>query len=1158
MRCPQCGLINPDTALQCTGCGAAITGGGSTASATDQADIQNELTVAQDALRRLRRYVPAAVAEGVLNDQERLRGERREVTVLFADAVNFTHLAASLDAESVFNLINDLLSRLVACVHRYDGVVDKFTGDGLMVVFGAPIAHENDPELAVRAALDMQRAAAAFEPIAYAQLGAPLQIRIGVHSGPVVAGVIGTQEQAAYTVIGDTVNLAARLEALARPGHTLVSPRVYHQTSALFNFQAMGTTHVKGIDQPVAVYEATGDRSEPLPTRGVSGVTDVFLGRDAEREQLRALWAAFLDDQHGRLVIIQGEAGMGKSRLASEGLSIFASNDVTIWHGRGLPYAQGVSYGIFRSLLRDALRTYPPEMEWDAQVSPSLRPFLRQMLGLTLPPEKQATLRYLEPERIKQLTILALREWILGEARQRPVVLILDDVHWADDLSRDMLQALVNLIHEASVLLCVITRPQPESPLNLVVPPTEEPLVAPLSLTLELKPLSPEHSRTLLAHLVDLNGMPEPLINTILTRAEGNPFYIEEFVRMLIEKEMLALEDGQWQVVSAVALQRLEIPTTLRGLMMARVDRLPENLQDVLRSAAVIGLQFSARLLEEVERRLHGTVSVLPPLERLTDLGLLEARPQAGEQINVTYTFRHILTQETIYDSLLRSQRPGLHRTVAECIEDLYAADLTNQAEVLALHYDRARVRDKAMHYALLAGDRARQRFANREAIEYYGRALQLSQHLGNSQAERWQAAVGLGQVEQHVGEYEESAACYRAALEEWSGAAPEARAQAMIKLGQVWGKRGDLQEAEGWLHQGLAQLSDASAAPPELHAWFYSELGWLNLRRGALTAAQEWLEQGLALVSDSEHYDVLSSILNRLGAVHYNRGEWDRAAECVERALELRERLGDIVGVARSSNNLGILKKSSGNWDGALVEYERAVELHGRIGEVEGLAQACTNLGVLYTDRGEWAKAEKNLHCSFTINQRIAHPYQLALAHMNLGRLYLLQGRWTDCARHLNAAIPLYTEAGAHADLSLSDAYWLQGLLHLEQGQVDTALQWAERSHDLLRKVTRNDEGKSVEWGRYERLMGRIAQAHGDLEAAHRHLERSAAIFCASGSQLEAGQTAYRRGLLRLKAHEPERAREELNAARRIFGQLGAAADLRRVEEQLARLEEP
>jgi len=1138
-------------------------------STTDEADVQNELIIAREAVRRLRRYIPAVVVESILGDQEWLRGERREVTVLFADAVNFTHLAASLDAESIFDLINDLLSRLVECVYRYDGLVDKFTGDGLMAVFGAPIAHENDPELAIRAALDMQKAAAGFEPIARAQLGAPLQMRIGIHSGPVVAGIIGTPEQVAYTVIGETVNLASRLEALAQPGHILVSSRVYHQTRALFNFQALGMTQVKGITQPVAIYEAIGDRSEPLPVRGVAGVVNIFLGRDAELEQLRALWAAFLDDRHGRLAVVQGEAGMGKSRLVSEALSVRQDLltaaepcQVAVWQGSGPPYAQGLGYGIFRSLLQNAQRTYPPDEVWDAQVSPTLRPFLRQMLELPLTPEEQATLRYLEPERIKQLTILALREWILGETRQRPIVLVLEDFHWADDLSRDVLQALVNLIHEAPVLLCVITRPQPEAPLDLAVSPVEKPLAVPPHLSLELKPLSPQHSRALLAHLVNLARLPEPLIDTILTHAEGNPFYIEEFVRMLVEKEMLTLEDGQWQVASAVILQTLEIPTTLRGLMMARVDRLPENLQDVLRSAAVIGLQFSSRLLEEVERGLHGAVSVLPLLERLADLGLLEQRPQAGEQIDTTYAFRHILTQETVYRSLLRSQRPGLHRTVAECVESLYAADLTSQAEVLALHYDRARVRDKAMHYMLLAGDRARERFSTREAIEYYSRALQLSQHLSGCEAERWQAAVGLGEVEQHIGEYEEATACYLAALEEWDGAAPEARAQTMLKLGQAWNKRGDLQEADGWLHQGLTQLSHARPLDvpsfPELRAQIYSELGVLSRRRGDLTAAQEWLERGLALVSDTTHYDVLSSILNRLGGVHYNRSEWDEAAKCVERAMELRQRMGDVVGSARSLNNLAILKCTSGDWDGALADFERAAELHERIGEVEGLSLSYSNLGVLYTEQGEWSKAEKNLRRSFAIAQRIAHPYELAQAYTNLGRLYLLQARWEECAQHLNAAIPLYAEAGAHANLNLSDAYYFQGILSLEQGQTDAAQQWAERCDGLLREATDTDEGESVEWGRYERLVGRIAYVRGDLAVARRHLERSAAIFHASGSQIEAGRAAYRSALLSLDLGQPARAREELVTARRVFERLGAAVDLRRVKVQLERLEEP
>jgi class 3 adenylate cyclase/tetratricopeptide (TPR) repeat protein len=1154
MRCPECGFPYPEDESRCYVCGADLSAVQDTPVAKRDAELQRELTAAQEAVRHLRRYVPSVVAEGILQDRERLRDERREVAVLFADAVNFTRLASSLDAESIFNLINDLLGRLVACVHRYDGTVDKFTGDGLMSIFGAPIAHENDTELAVRAALDMQRAAAEFEPIARAQLGAPLRIRIGIHCGPVVAGILGTEVQAAYTVIGETVNLAARLESLARPSSVLVSARVYQQTQGLFNFQSMGMTQIKGVAEPVAVYEAIGTRSEPLPTRGVAGVTAILLGRDAELDQLYSLMTAFLDDQHGRLVTLQGEAGLGKSRLVSEWLSTVSPDEITVWPGRGLPYAQGVSYGVFRSLLWDVRLASSLDTPWDAQVSPDLRPLLQQILGGPDPGENSA-LHRLGPERVKQMTVLALREWVLGEARQRPVVLVLEDFHWADDLSRDALQSLISVIHEAPVLLCITARPQPENPLSLAPPPADVDLAAPVYLPLELQPLSPEDSRALLQHLVDLSEMPEQLVDTILTRAEGNPFYIEEFVRMLIEKGVLSLGDGQWQVSSAVEWQTLELSATLRGLMMARVDRLPESLRQVLRDAAVIGVQVDARLLAEVERRLHGVANVAPLLERLTSLGMLVERPQAGEQM---YAFRHLLTQETIYNSLLRSQRPTLHRTVAECIEYLYAEDLRNHAEVLALHYDRAYVRTKAMRYALLAGERARERFANRDAIEYYSRALQISQHLGGYGAERWQAAIGLGEVLQHVGEYDEAIACYQAALDEWSGAAPQSRAWAMLRLGQVWDRRGEMQEAEGWLRQALAQLSQSSVKLPELRAQIYSELGWLSLRRGDMAAARDWLGQGLDLVGTGGRYEVLSSIFDRLGAVHYQRGEWKQAAECVERAIQHRSRAGDIVGYASSLNSLARIKWASGDWDGALDDYERAVAIYERVGEVEGLAQTYTNLGVLYTSQGEWAEAEENLQKSFETAQRISHPYDLARAHTNLGRLYLLQERWDECSQHLNAAVPLYMEVGVRADMQLGEAYCLRSSLHLELGQIDEAWQWADRCSDLLRLATGSHEGDSLEWGRYERLMGRVALAGNDLAAADRHLRRSSVIFQGRSAKLETGRTAYQSGLLALAQDEPEKAFQEFGKAKEIFEQLGAAADLERTEEQLAQIPSP
>ena len=1151
MRCPECKADNPDTARYCQHCGAALSAAGVSTPGT---------LPPGEALRRLRRYVPRVVAESLLHDQERLHGERREITVLFADAVNFTHLSASLDAESVFELINDLLGRLVACVHRYDGVVDKFTGDGLMAVFGAPIAHENDAEMAIRAALDMQKATAEFATIAQAKLGVPLQVRIGIHSGPAIAGILGTQEQAAYTVIGETVNLAARLESMAQPGHIWTSEYVYQQVQALFDFQPLGTVPIKGIDAPLAVYEARRDRAKPLAVRGLAGTQSLFLGHGVQLTQLQTLLQAFQHDQHGRLVVIRGEAGIGKTRLVSEWLGGMPDGHFTILHGRGLPYAQGMDYGVFRSLLQATLRTYPSRdrpgsdkgyTPWDVISSP-LRPYLRRIAGLKMTEAERKALQHLDPEQIKQLTTLALREWLLQEAQKKALILILDDFHWADDLSRDTLSSLIPIIYQAPVLFCVVTRPQPEIPFNPATLPSRDDLAAPLYLALDVTPLSPEDSRAMLGHLVDLDNLPEALIITLLTRAEGNPFYIEEFVRMLIEKDLVRLKGRKWAISSSVALQTLEIPTTLRGLMMARVDRLPENLRHLLRDAAVIGLQFSAPLLKEIERRQHGSnANILPPLERLVDMGLLVARPEAGEQV---YAFRHILTQESLYHSLLRSQRPELHRTVAEAMEQLYAADLTNQIEVLALHYDRAGARAKALHYTVLAGDRAHERFANREALEYYSRALQLTQRFGEQIATEQHINMGLGDVNQHIGNYEEAIACYRAALDSQEQIPADVRAEIMLKLGQVWSKHGNLDEAEVWLQQGLVQFSDDKTANPKLYAQFYAELGWLNTRRGDLTAAQRWLERGLALVDHTGHYKVLSSILNRLGAVHYHRSAWKEAATCVERSLALRKRMGDLVGYARSLNNLSILQKSAGDWDEALANYERAAEIQERLGDVEGLSLTTLNLGVLYTERGEWQKAQTHLQRSLKIAQEINHPYRLGSAHLNLGRFYLVQEREAESEPHLNAAINLYGEAGARAHPNLNEAYDLRARLCLMQQHLEEAQAWAKRSYELLAEST-SSESNSVGWGRYEQLQGRLALARGHLEEAQSHLQRSQEIFQSNGLLIEIGRTAYWQAILWHKLGKTDSARDKLAEATQIFQKLGAVVDLSRTQQEAARL---
>lgn len=1143
-RCAHCGNVNSPSAQYCSSCGTVLQW-------SEQEDLSSHNAIApQEAIERLRRFLPRVVADSLLHDPQRLRGERREVAVLFVDAVDFTHLSASLDAESVFKLINDFLGLLVACVHRYEGLVDKFTGDGLMAVFGAPVAHENDAELAVRTALDMLRATADFASVAQAQLGAPIQIRIGINSGPCVAGILGTQVQAAYTVIGEAVNVAARLETQAQPGHILVSERIVSQTRALFNYHALGEMTLRGLSVPLDIYDLLGERAIPLATRGFAGTQPVFLGHAEELARLAGARAAFLEQKQGQVVIIRGEAGIGKTRLVTEWLSALTPDQATVIQGRGLPYAQGTGYGTFRSLLRDALRTMPGGLQALEHYSPAeLRPHLRAILGLYPDSGDQSALNQLEPEQIKKLTMLAIREWVLNLSAERPLILILEDFHWADDLSRDMLNALLPLTREAPLLLCIVARPRAEIPLSW----PSAAATGPMATEITLNPLSAEDSRALLANLVNLREMPEAVVQLLLTRAEGNPFYIEEFVRTLIERELVHTTDGQWEVSSLLNMETLEIPTTLRGLMMARVDRLPEDLRAILRDAAVIGLQFSANLLNEVHRRQQSGANILPALERLTEMGLLVVRHDARERI---YAFRHILTQETIYSSLLRSQRPSLHHNVAEAIEQLYTADLTPYIDVLALHYDRAGERGKALHYVLWAGDQALQRFANREALEYYSRALQLAQHSETLDVQRRRANIGLGDINQHVGNYEEAIACYRAALENPSDAALEDNTEVMLKLGQVWNKKGNQQEAEIWLRQALAQLQLATQPLPRVQALVSSELGWLLLRQGDLSAAQRWLEQAANLATQHHLSGPLSAILNRLGAVYYNQGDLKRATQAVQNALDLLEQIGDIVGMARPLNNLGILKKTQGDWQGALQSYERCKEIFERIGDIDGSTIAYANLGVLHTDMGNWDEAERHLLWGLKLAQQLANPYHLAQAHRNLGRIYLLRKHWGKSAQHLNVAISLYKDSGARGQIEMANTQFLRGLLYLEQGKLELARDASEASCQLLQASAKEEAEVAVEKGRCEMLLARLAQAHGDFNSAQSHIDESLRLLRRSGAMVDEAHTRYWGAQLLYAQGQAQQAYEELLNVREILSLLGAAADLSETEAALTRIE--
>jgi ABC-type oligopeptide transport system substrate-binding subunit/class 3 adenylate cyclase len=656
-----------------------------------------------------------------------LEGERKLVTIMFADISGFTTLAETMDPEAVRDLMNACFERLVPVIEKYDGTVDKFIGDEIMALFGAPVAHENDPERALRAALEMMDALAEFN----AERGTDLGMHIGVNTGLVIAGALGTRGRQEYSVMGDAVNLAARLEDASERGEIFVGPDTYRLTAPLFKFEPLELIQVKGKAKPVPVYRLLAPKIVPAKVRGIAGLESPLVGRQAEfhalQEAIERLQAGV-----GGIVTLVGEAGLGKSRLVAEVRAARDEGQGGWVEGRCLSYGTSIAYLLWLDALRERVRTLCPEH------FESIYPYLGRLMSLPLTPGAEAMVRDLDGESLKASTFCAVETLVEYSARQRPLAVICEDLHWADPTSIELLEQLLALTDRVPLLFICIFRPETEHGCWRVKE-TAHRCYCHRHADLWLDPLSFAESQILVGNLLRVEGLPQKLRERILSRAEGNPFYVEEIIRSLMNNGAIVRDEatGRWQATQDAT--DIAIPDTLHGVLMARIDRLQEDTKRVLQVAAVIGRVFFYRVLAEIareERELDGHLLTLQREEMIRE----QARVPELE-----YIFKHHLTQEAAYNGLLKKERRVFHRQVAEALERLFPERVEEPVGLLAHHWERAEEPEKATEYLLRAGDQARVAYAHQEAIDYYRRALAFMRKGGeHGQAARTLMKLGL------------------------------------------------------------------------------------------------------------------------------------------------------------------------------------------------------------------------------------------------------------------------------------------------------------------------------------------------------------------------------------------------------------------------------
>ncbi|MCP4422435.1 MAG: tetratricopeptide repeat protein [Chloroflexi bacterium] len=1106
-------------------------------------------------------YLPTGLLPRLASDPRApsLKGEHRPVASLFANVDGLGEVVERLgDGEEtrIVSALNRYYVSMSDAIRPFGGVMNKVDlydhGDKVLITFGAPIVHEDDAERAVRAALAMQEALAELNQTLPQELGLPdwhLRQRIGISYNYVFAGYVGASWRHEYTVMGDEVNLAARLMSVAKEGCILVNENVRRQTEAVAMLQPEGAVPLKGKSQPVPIFAVTGLQAMSEQTRDLHGLQAPLVGRDAERSVLQdaldQLFSGF-----GRIVSLIGEAGQGKSRLAYD-----VRTDEMQWlHVRCLSFTETVSYRPFRELVRKLVNIQPETNEALAfetlvrtlyqvlsteEATDSL-PYIANFLKLPLDEALALKVRYLDGEALQQQTFIAIRTLLVAQSRLRPLIIWFDDIQWMDNASLDLLTFLLPLTAQQPIMLLLLFRPEREKGCWQLRSKLKEEYGHQYS-EIRIDGLSREAARTLLHSLVPIEAWPTDAETLILDRAEGNPLYLEEVLRSLMNDGLLTQgENGRWQFSQTVAA--ITVPETLEGVLLARLDRLEELCRWTAQVASVVGRSFPFDVLEHITSRRNDQ-----PLDGyVTELQLVEMIREAQRNPERIYAFIHSLLQEVAYHSMALSSRKTFHRLVAAFLEDGRSSgwgDMDNLPPLIAHHAYRGEDWQRGLKYQLIAGEQSQNLSANRDAIDHFQKARECATQISGMDTAVAQQKIHLALSRLYIGTGQ-----YDLALEH-------------------------LPVAFEW-----AEKNEDAAGKTAVCRW----RARLHELRGEYPQAFTWIEKGLADATQRNTAEY-AQILLIAGLINIRQGQQDEALEQCRTALEIAQKLGEMTALARAYNLLGITSLR-GDSNEAIANFQRAFELYQQAGDVQGQATSHNLIANAHFNLGRWGKADFHYRQALHIFEQIGDVYNQAMADNNLGGIALNRGQLDD-------ALTFYQE-GLALLLKISGSTWLIGVFHMNLGATFVRRKDAEQakhhlqegrnffnqvqSRDFLSETLRHladaallecDYKKARDWanegleianelemtgeaGCCWHVLGEIARIEGDLETAVSALQQSITLLEQVSDEYQLARSRYTLAHTLFALEQKKDAQTWLQEASVVFARLEATLDLTAVQK--------
>jgi class 3 adenylate cyclase/tetratricopeptide (TPR) repeat protein len=1075
-HCPSCAGITPATGKFCKECGYDLKKPNEEPAPINYSEPQS--------------YTPKHLTEKILNARSSIEGERKLVTVLFADVANYTTMAEKLDPEEIHQIMDGCFKILMDEIHRYEGTINQFTGDGVMALFGAPVSHEDHAQRACYAALSIQKAMDKYGTEVTKNAGVDFEMRIGINTGRVIVGAIGEDLRMDYTAVGDTTNLAARIQQTARPGEVWLSKNTQNIISGFFQMESVGDHELKGIAEKQAIFKLLAEHKE-VRTRFEAGLARGITGLVGRRPEMQILEEAWERARAGetRLVDIVGEAGVGKSRLIYEFQKAIADDAtfltaVCIHYGRNINFLPVIdivraTFGIEEGMSEEEAGRRIQEKS-TAELAKMI-PFYRNLLSLKVDDEG---FNSLNPEGRKFGTFEAVKQLLWSVSESKPLVVFVEDVHWIDKISEEFFVFFSHSIQSKKILMLSAYRPEG-------APGWAK---GPYYRHLGIEPLSEKSSGHLLRNILGGGELDPELEKMIVARTGGNPFFVEEMVRELMERNEL-IKDGKGYVLGN-PIDRLDIPETVQGIIAARMDRLSEDLKKTMQVASVIGRDFAYKILRSIlelgdELRTH-----------LTNLVGLEVLYEKALYPELEYIFKHALTQEVAYESLLKQRRREIHGRIAGTIEELYANRLEQHYELLAHHWELSESPERAIEYLVLAGEKSNRAMAASSAVSFFSKALELLEKSKNTsdpslvlriKIGRARPLHSMGEIEKALGDFEESIRLANQSNDQKTALACLNAIPLLIYNTTLKDR------VPGYYEQALdlaRSLKDTGAEALAITAHAYWRYLWKD------SDEKKICEDALAIAEKSGEADSIFNCRSILANFERWGGNPQRSLQYTEGMLEVLQSLFNMTMASMTSFTRAWALIDIGKYNEAIVFLNEWLDLAEQNAHYLALGRIYNSFGWVFSEIHSINKAfdfnQKSLEHAISLQKSpamiISASEMQAMAEVNMMENKFDMGDVNEAWDHITR----FEEVSKHSNYDIHRIRWstrmndLKGNILLGRGDLDGAESVAKQ---CIEAATKRGIKKYV--GKAERLLGKVLtereqydQAEAKLRDALKKLE--------------------------------------------------------------------